>query len=148
MKLKKLHIDHFRHISDVDIDFTQCDNFAVLIGNNGSGKSSIIELIAQLIIQATYKKSHNTGDFLEYEIDGKNYILDKNYKKANPKIKLPERMVAVYLLMNMVMMWQRAITMPKILTVDIMIGQRMPAVLQSVKKIATSHLQILRKILL
>ncbi|MBQ9788840.1 MAG: AAA family ATPase [Lentisphaeria bacterium] len=96
MKLKKLHIDHFRHISDVDIDFTQCNNFAVLIGNNGSGKSSILELIAQLIVQATYKKSHNTSDFLEYEIDGKNYILDKNYKKANPKIKLPERMVAVY----------------------------------------------------
>ena len=96
MKLKKLHIDHFRHISDIDIDFTQCNNFAVLIGNNGSGKSSILELIAQLIVQATYKKSHNTSDFLEYEIDGKNYILDKNYKKANPKIKLPERMVAVY----------------------------------------------------
>lgn len=96
MKLKKLLVKHFRHIHDVYIDFEQCDNLAVLIGNNGSGKSSILELIAQLIIQATYKKSHNTNDFLEYEIDGNDYILDKNYKKANPKIKLPERMVAVY----------------------------------------------------
>lgn len=96
MKLKKLLVKNFRHIHDVYIDFEQCDNLAVLIGNNGSGKSSILELIAQLIIQATYKKSHNTNDFLEYEIDGNDYILDKNYKKANPKIKLPERMVAVY----------------------------------------------------
>ncbi len=96
MKLKKLHIDHFRHIRNVDIDFTRCNNFAVLIGNNGSGKSSILELIAQLINQATYNNPMHFQAALEYEIDNKNYILDKNYKLAHPKIELPKRLVAVY----------------------------------------------------
>ena len=96
MKLKKLHIDHFRHIRDVDIDFEQCNNFAVLIGNNGSGKSSIIELIAQLISQVIYNNPIHLQASLEYEIDNKSYNINKNYKRTQPKIELPQRLVAVY----------------------------------------------------
>ena len=96
MRLKKLHIDHFRHIRNVDIDFARCNNFAVLIGNNGSGKSSIIELIAQLISQVIYNNPIHLQASLEYEIDNKSYNIDKNYKSAQPKIELPQRLVAIY----------------------------------------------------
>ena len=96
MKLKRLHIENFRHIKNIDIDFSPCENLAVLIGNNGSGKSSIIELIAQLINQATYNNPMHFQSVLEYEIDNKIYILDKNYKGVHPKIQLPQRLVAVY----------------------------------------------------
>ena len=90
MKLKKLHIDHFRHIRNVDIDFTRCNNFAVLIGNNGSGKSSILELIAQLINQATYNNPMHFQAALEYEIDNKNYYVPvtKYLNDPNDKIKI------------------------------------------------------------
>lgn len=46
MKLKSLYIKDYNILQDFSIDFTS--NLSVLIGENGSGKSSIIECLAYI----------------------------------------------------------------------------------------------------
>lgn len=48
MKLKELWIDGFKNLNDFKIDFTNKDGITVLIGNNGSGKSNILEAISEI----------------------------------------------------------------------------------------------------
>lgn len=45
MKLKKVKIRHYRSIEETDLDLTHSDNILSLVGQNESGKSSILEAI-------------------------------------------------------------------------------------------------------
>ena len=47
MRLTKLHIENFRGIQQFEIDFL--DQFTVLIGENGTGKTSVLDAVAYLI---------------------------------------------------------------------------------------------------
>lgn len=47
MRLEKLHIkNRFKNLNDFVLDFSSKDGITVLIGNNGSGKSNILEAIS------------------------------------------------------------------------------------------------------
>ena len=46
MRLKSLYIRDYKILQDFSIDFTS--NLSVLIGENGSGKSSTIECLAYI----------------------------------------------------------------------------------------------------
>ncbi|RLA74398.1 MAG: hypothetical protein DRG11_04980 [Epsilonproteobacteria bacterium] len=45
MKLKRLWIDGFKNLNNFEIDFTDKDGITVLIGNNGSGKSNVLDTL-------------------------------------------------------------------------------------------------------
>lgn len=63
MKIKKLYIDNFRHISDENIEFG--NKLTVISGQNGTGKSSILGWVAQLCDFKNSNKRLNDKPFRE-----------------------------------------------------------------------------------
>ena len=56
MRLKRLWIDGFKNLNDFEIDFNDKEGITVLIGNNGSGKSNVLEAISAIF--ADFPRSH------------------------------------------------------------------------------------------
>ena len=83
MKLKSLWIQEYKNLKDFQLDFEKGNNLSILIGNNGSGKSNVLEAISGIFAEA-YRGVANVLDsdyFLDYELDGKNYKLEKKNGK-------------------------------------------------------------------
>ena len=126
MKLKSLKIKGFKNLNSEDgwfaLDFTDKNGITVLIGNNGSGKSNIIEAISS-IFTGLYKMEtpqrkptfeyileYILNDTDEYKLSlttssngDKIYNFTKNENniavgtfKANPSRYLPSSIVAIY----------------------------------------------------
>ena len=81
MKLKRLWVNGFKNLKDFEINFESNEGITLLIGNNGSGKSNILEAISAIFVSLIEKKK---VDF-EYEIE---YILDVNGLDKNFYIEL------------------------------------------------------------
>jgi len=79
MILKKIEIgkdgaNGHKNLVDFKLDFTTQDGLTILIGNNGSGKSNLLEAIS-LIFYKLYNNDLNSLDFkflIEYEKNNKN----------------------------------------------------------------------------
>jgi len=81
MKLKNLKIDEFKNLNNFELDFTDKDGITILIGNNGSGKSNVLEAISAIFTGLYKLKSSARQPSFKYEIE---YILrDKNIKISN-----------------------------------------------------------------
>ena len=83
MQLKKLWIKDYKNLKDFSLDFEKGKGLSILIGNNGSGKSNVLEAISGIFAEA-YRGVANVLDsdyFLDYELDGKNYKLEKKNGK-------------------------------------------------------------------
>jgi len=62
MKIKKVHIDNFRHINDLDIVFGEY--LSVISGLNGTGKSTILGLVGHLFsFRQGLQKKYNYKTF-------------------------------------------------------------------------------------
>ncbi len=75
MKLKKLHIEQYKNLKDFTIDFESGKGLTMLVGNNGSGKSNVLEAISGIFHDLFKDKESRkiTGDYtLEYVLDDKN----------------------------------------------------------------------------
>ena len=70
MKINRLIVNSYRNLTDIDITFPN-SNMIAFIGNNGSGKSNLLELIAQVF---AYAKNCLTK--------GKNYPLAEELEKC------------------------------------------------------------------
>lgn len=98
MLLKSLHIKDYGILKDFDINFQ--NNLSVLIGENGSGKSSIIECLAYIFghLHKYFVLGDKTAEFIdgyriEYEINNYNVFIESKYvsSKTNtfqPTIKI------------------------------------------------------------
>ena len=120
MRLKRLWIDGFKNLNDFEIDFSDKEGITVLIGNNGSGKSNVLEAISA-IFTALYKFStpQRKPKFeyeIEYNLNNDEYKLElKKYKdeyrysflkngnkilardiKSAPSSYLPSQIIAIY----------------------------------------------------
>ena len=86
MRLKKLYIKDYKNLKDFSLDFENGRGLSILIGNNGSGKSNVLEAISGIFAEAYRDNIYQlkTDYSLEYEIDGKTFIL----KKQNDERKL------------------------------------------------------------
>lgn len=122
MKLKRLWINGYKNLNELELDFTDKNGILVLIGNNGSGKSNIIEAISEIFTALFKMGTPDRKPKFQYEIE---YILnnnkyyhisllesingDKIYNfhvdlhplsvqefKRNPYIHLPSNLVAIY----------------------------------------------------
>lgn len=62
MRLKSLHIKGYKNIDDLSLDFTTKDGITLIIGNNGCGKSNIIEAISS-IFAGLYENRVHKPDF-------------------------------------------------------------------------------------
>lgn len=102
MKLLSLHIDKYKNLSG-DYDFTTQDGYIALIGENGSGKSNLLEAIS-LIFGKLYKISNieDIGKFrIRYEIDDTEYSYgniddDGNDVELEANPRLPSSIISCY----------------------------------------------------
>ena len=74
MKLKSLFVEKYKNLIDFNVDFEAGNALAMLVGNNGSGKSNVLEAISGIFHDLYKEKSHrkiNCNYILEYSIDDK-----------------------------------------------------------------------------
>lgn len=87
MRLKNLYIKDYKILHDFSIDFTS--NLSVLIGENGSGKSSIIECLAYIFghLHKYFVLDDKTAEFIDgykinYTINGLDVYIESHYKES------------------------------------------------------------------
>ena len=114
MKLKKLQIQGYKNLEDITIDFSNNNGTTLLVGNNGCGKSNILEAVSS-IFGGLYKDSIHKPHFnyhLEYRINnhdvditlhaGKyvfatdNHVVQKTVFTRNASIYLPTNIISCY----------------------------------------------------
>lgn len=83
MKLKKLYIQNYKNLKDITIDFESGNGLTMLIGNNGSGKSNVLEAISAIFHDA-YKapaqrklKGSSCEYFVSYELYEKDLVIER-----------------------------------------------------------------------
>ncbi len=121
MRLKRLYINGFKNLNEFELDFTHKDGITVLIGNNGSGKSNVLEAISAIFTGLYKMSTPQRKPIFEYEIeyeleedehyhlslikhgDAYRYNFHKNLIhiptatfKANPYLYLPSNIIAIY----------------------------------------------------
>jgi len=80
VKLKHLYIEKYKNLSPLTIDFESGDGLTMLIGNNGSGKSNVLEAISGIFHDLFKEKSDRklSCDYtLEYELGEKNCKIEQ-----------------------------------------------------------------------
>lgn len=110
MKLQRLHIKGFRNIEDLDLDLSAQNGLSVLIGNNGSGKSNILEAVVA-IFASLYSKSKRFFPTFDYDIEyklqekavkvskvGDKILVDdiEINRRELSKLPLPKNVIACY----------------------------------------------------
>lgn len=111
MKLKKLNIKKYKNLIDFNVDFETGNGLSILIGNNGSGKSNVLEALSGIFANAYSAKAlHEFIYSLIYEIKGKEvkleqtiyrcqYYVDSKVISVKELIKqglLPTNVIALY----------------------------------------------------
>lgn len=102
MKLLSVYIDNYKNLSGT-YDFTKQDGYIALIGENGSGKSNLLEAIS-LIYGKLYNISNivNIGKFrISYNLDETDYTYgnideDNNDIELDANPKLPSSVISCY----------------------------------------------------
>lgn len=79
MKIKSLYIPDYYLLQDFKVEFSDYKNLAVIIGDNGSGKSSLLEVVAYIFghLHKYFVLGDKTAEFIDgYEIEF-NSIIDQ-----------------------------------------------------------------------
>lgn len=78
MKLKTLTIKKYKNLIDFEVNFETGNGLSVLVGNNGSGKSNVLEALSGIFANAySAKPLHKFVYSLTYEIKGKEVKLEQ-----------------------------------------------------------------------
>lgn len=104
MKLKSLWLKDYKNLKDFHLDFEKGNGLSILIGNNGSGKSNVLETISGIFAEWYGKSSYKFDTDYEviYDKDNLEFRLNRNgrYKRVNPFINnhefLPTKVIATY----------------------------------------------------
>lgn len=114
MRLISLHIKGYKNIQDLPLDFSNKDGITLLIGNNGVGKSNIIEAISSIFAGLYENGVHKTefdysisyklnGNLIEISLTGdqsrilvNSIEISKTDLQRKAKEYLPENVIACY----------------------------------------------------
>ena len=66
MQLVSLWVKDFKNLKDFTINFENQENLSIIIGNNGSGKSNILEAISAIFAELYGSASHIDNYNLKY----------------------------------------------------------------------------------
>lgn len=88
MKLKRLYIEKYKNLSPLTIDFESGNGLTMLVGNNGSGKSNVLEAISG-IFHDLFKEKPDRKIACDYTLE---YVLDE----INCKIEQKNRTLRCY----------------------------------------------------
>lgn len=112
-RLQYLKIENYKNIKNVEFDFSNKDGITVLIGNNGCGKSNILEALSS-IFAGLYQNRLHKPDFdyvirysinnnaVEISLSGSSYSISVNNKPfsktelSKRKDCLPKNVIACY----------------------------------------------------
>lgn len=75
MKIKELHIQNFRGFQDINIKFPDT-HLAVFIGENGSGKSSVLDAIAMVLVSFLAMACN----YKDYDIENDLFLSDNDIR--------------------------------------------------------------------
>lgn len=76
MRLDKVYIDGFKNLKDVTVDFDPSRLTSVIIGQNGTGKSNLIEAVVDIFRFVDLNRGAPHYKYkIEYRIDGKSVAL-------------------------------------------------------------------------
>ncbi len=97
MNLSYLHIDKYKNIHNKDFDFSKNTGYIALIGENGSGKSNLLEAIS-IIFSCLYNEQDAPFNYkIAYDLDGKSQIIEsKEGKIISEKAKYPSSVITCY----------------------------------------------------
>ena len=87
MRLDELRIEEFKNLRDLYVDFDEHSPYTVLVGQNGSGKSNLIEAIAHIFRNLDLDETAPFGYELQYRCRG-NVIRVEAKKHAHPTFKI------------------------------------------------------------
>ena len=78
MKIKTFYIKSFANIQEETFDFGNSEGLTLLIGNNGSGKSSLLECISDIFSNLYFEEEGRAFKFVSpfqivWELDGVDY---------------------------------------------------------------------------
>jgi predicted ATPase len=68
VRLRNLWIEKFKNLKDLRIDFDETSPYTVLVGENGAGKSNLIEAIATVFRNLDLEEKSNFAYTLDYEV--------------------------------------------------------------------------------
>jgi ABC-type cobalamin/Fe3+-siderophores transport system ATPase subunit len=87
MRLDKVYIDGFKNLNQLEVDFDETKLTTVLIGQNGAGKSNLIEAITQVFRWVDLRKQEPRFHYrVDYRISGARVTLSNVPKE--PAIKV------------------------------------------------------------
>lgn len=111
MRINKLWIKEFRNIRNETFDFSEHQGLTLLIGNNGSGKSNLLEFISYIFdgLISSDKKAFPSDFTIEWTLSDRSVVYAAEYKDgslkktidgvkedARNKVVYPKRIVAIY----------------------------------------------------
>ncbi|MCP4896366.1 MAG: AAA family ATPase, partial [bacterium] len=83
MKLRRLWIDRFKNLRNCEVTFKQPSLLSAVIGENGSGKSNLVEALLQILVDVYFEKPSLFDFDFEYEAQGR----DVRLSACNRKLK-------------------------------------------------------------
>lgn len=112
MRLKRIYVKSYKNLKEFNLNFEVCQGLTILVGNNGCGKSNVLELISGIFHDAYHSSNLTikTDYSLEYIIEDTQLCIKKQSNKRifyqNGKIIsrnsfirdsfLPSDVIAVY----------------------------------------------------
>jgi AAA15 family ATPase/GTPase len=70
MRIDRLHIKSFKNLTDICIDFDESELSTVIIGENGTGKSNVIEALATIFRDIDLGQNSGFDYNIEYKCNG------------------------------------------------------------------------------
>lgn len=96
MKLQSVYIEKYKNLTGT-YDFTSQDSYIALIGENGSGKSNLLEAIS-IIFSCLYNEQDPPFNYkIVYDLNGESQIIEsKEGKIISEKAKYPSSVISCY----------------------------------------------------
>ena len=88
MRLDRLRINNFKNLIGVDIDFDESELATVLIGENGTGKSNVIEALVTIFRDLDLGDTTPFSYDLEYRCQGHSIEIDNRFQTNRLVIKI------------------------------------------------------------
>ena len=91
MRLDRLRLTGFKNLTDLEIDFDQAELSTVLIGENGTGKSNVIEALVTIFRDVDLGTHTPFPYSVAYRCHGLNIEIDNRIATSGTTIKVDDR---------------------------------------------------------
>lgn len=97
MRLKKIYINGYKNLIDTSIEFNTDENLIAIIGNNGTGKSNLIEALIHIFLGLYYLKPPEFKYQIEYDAHGKSVSINNmKHDDGYPTINIDRMEISMY----------------------------------------------------